>query len=70
MRHEKKMEKQIAMRLADPAFALLKDLADADERSPTEVARRILITGLADLAYQRQRAAGGSTAGGSGTPSI
>lgn len=45
----RKMEKQIGLRLDEPAYLFIERKADADERSPTETARRLLYERIAEL---------------------
>jgi hypothetical protein len=50
--------KQVAIRLADPAYDLLTELAADDGRPITQMAWRLLIEKLAERAAARQQAAG------------
>lgn len=64
----RKLQKLIGLRLADPAFAMIEELAVADDRPVTQMARRLLLERLAEIATERQHAAtaNDSPAGGSG----
>ena len=59
----RKMGKQINLRLADPAYGLVEELAVADDRPVTQMARRLLLERLAQIAAERQP--GGDTAAAS-----
>jgi hypothetical protein len=54
MRH-RRMQKLIGLRLADPAFSLIEELAVADDRPITQMARRLLLERLAEIAADRQQ---------------
>jgi hypothetical protein len=58
----RRLHKLIGLRLADPAFSLIEELAVADERSVTQMARRLLLERLAEIVVERQRP-DGETAG-------
>jgi hypothetical protein len=61
----RKMQKLIGLRLADPAFSMIEELAIADDRPITQMARRLLCERLAEIAAEREQhtpaAAGGVT---------
>jgi hypothetical protein len=50
----RRMWKQVAIRLADPAWGLMEELAVADDRPVTAMARRLLLERLAQIAVDRQ----------------
>ncbi|KJC59904.1 hypothetical protein UP10_14505 [Bradyrhizobium sp. LTSPM299] len=54
------MEKLIGLRLADPAFSMIEEMAIADTRTTASMARRLLLERLAEIAVQRQLAADNS----------
>ena len=49
----RRMTAKICLRLPDPAFTLIENIAHAESSTNTQVARRILIERLADLAIER-----------------
>lgn len=57
----RKMQKLIGLRLADPAFNMLEDLAHEDTRPVTQMARRLLLERLAQIVAERQRQPGAAT---------
>jgi hypothetical protein len=56
MRH-RRMQKLIGLRLADPAFSLIEELAVADDRPITQMARRLLLERLAEICAEREQCA-------------
>jgi hypothetical protein len=52
---QRRMQKLIGLRLADPAFSLIEELAIADDRPITQMARRLLLERLAEIAVKRQQ---------------
>jgi hypothetical protein len=62
----RRMRKLIGLRLADPAFSLIEELAVADDRPVTQMARRLLLERLAQLAAEREHQPGSVTGGASG----
>jgi hypothetical protein len=58
----RRMRKLIGLRLADPAFSLIEELAIADDRPVTQMARRLLLERLAEIAIERQQQPGAITA--------
>ena len=63
----RKLQKLIGLRLADPAFAMIEELAVADDRPVTQMARRLLLERLAEIATERQHAAVPSDSSAVGT---
>jgi hypothetical protein len=62
----RKLQKLIGLRLADPAFSMIEELAIADDRPITQMARRLLCERLAEIVAEREQhppAASGDTAG-------
>jgi len=57
----RRMRKLIGLRLADPAAEFLEELAIADSRPTTQMARRLLLERLAQIAAERQQSAAGTT---------
>jgi hypothetical protein len=51
----RRMQKQVGVRLAEPAYALVEELAVADDRPITQMARRLLLERLAQIAVERQQ---------------
>lgn len=51
----RRMRKLIGLRVADPAFDLLEELAVADDRPITSLARRLLLERLAQIVVERER---------------
>jgi hypothetical protein len=60
---QRRMRKLIGLRLADPAFAVLEELAIDDDRKITQMARRLLLERLAQIVAERQRPGANSNAG-------
>jgi hypothetical protein len=58
----RRMRKLIGLRLGDPAFSLIEELAIADDRPVTQMARRLLLERLAEIAIERQQQPGAITA--------
>ncbi len=58
----RRMRKLIGLRLADPAFKFIEELAVADDRPITQMARRLLLERCAEIAAERQQQLDGITA--------
>jgi hypothetical protein len=65
----RRMEKLIGVRLAEPAYSLVEELARESDRTVAGLARRLLYERLGQIAAERQHQPGSitETAGAGGT---
>jgi hypothetical protein len=51
----RRMQRLIGMRLAEPAYSLVEELAIADTRTVASMARRLLLERLSQIIAERQQ---------------